>query len=1095
MPQLFIIMPIDAFAIEIENIWSWDAKEHDTFLLNQETVAQLLQIEIGKFEPIPVDNKTWFQNITARLDATTNSQFLIAELTIDGSVNTCLFHRKDIEKNGFGKYTLYHNATAITINLLQDNQWAFRVEVTQVNSTWAEQNTIQSTDSLENIDQGLILEWLRWTKQLKDQFWIDAQLENSWNILLRDNKWNLFGTITPSQYSDAYLKHGGVSYHMHIVKSSNGAIRIMLRGVWNHQASIEANRLDWPFFSSQWPTWIPWIEYLYTPEKNWFIGTLSLHKWGKNIGSLMIKNLDPLQIQAWKNIEAQNHSPESYQWFMSVWPIVLEWKQYQWVATSDTLIPWKLKIALIDMTTKKEGIRYVKESVTTTNRTVWTWMNDPVYDNTWKVNGLRVFCLQFRDMYYDVTSEDLLKIQKNKQSVIVNKKLQGIEYAITLRNEWWILVVSVDQITPMKDITDLKKRRKELEKPIPTFPVPEKKTEKKKEEQQENPWEKEEDYVVHEEDPKDNDVLPTIENNPRWNASVNTEKIPDWWLNIGWKKITWFYEYPLPFAGANQTDLNRYYFDHEWKSKFSLMYDIALSPINDDKWKEDLDLSKNAPLLNGKLFTMKDDKSWEWLVKAYLSPEGKLWFFLRPPLNMLKNQSYKEGVIDGPPQSLQRPSDDYTFKISSGMSKYGLQSKTKPRAWHSWVDITGDFDTNVLAPAGAEVVFVHDAYSNPSSSTFKRKSNWDYEWWSWFWNYLVLKLPNNCYVLMGHLSPNIPVKPWQRVPAWFPLAKMWRTWHVITWNPSGRWGVHLHLEYFRGKDMLMQFTASEFFNVFAPWKWYKKYIKERFEPESLLMWKSQFTTSSRSKESESNKNTNNAISPIEHKVWATQTGYATVYDTKLFEGKLTASEKVFRQKSNMAAHNSLPFGTEVEVTNLENNKTTRVVIEDNWSFWSKEGSQTIIDLSEQSMNEIGAWKIQVRIKVIKLWTKENPKDKQNNESMDIWNYLKNAPEYRESSFTRKNPKTWKITEYKSYKTRLFKNIGENRLGEESWSIPFGWLIAVDQNRVYLITKNEKKEITWASSIKINNITYVIDVDKDNSNAKYPKSALFNLKKQ
>ena len=64
-------------------------------------------------------------------------------------------------------------------------------------------------------------------------------------------------------------------------------------------------------------------------------------------------------------------------------------------------------------------------------------------------------------------------------------------------------------------ITDLKKRRKELEKPIPTFPVPEKKTEKKKEEQQENPWEKEEDYVVHEEDPKDYDVLPTIENNPR----------------------------------------------------------------------------------------------------------------------------------------------------------------------------------------------------------------------------------------------------------------------------------------------------------------------------------------------------------------------------------------------------------------------------------------------------------------------------------------------------------------------------------------------------------------------------------------------------
>ncbi|MEJ0030638.1 MAG: septal ring lytic transglycosylase RlpA family protein [Bacteroidota bacterium] len=47
-----------------------------------------------------------------------------------------------------------------------------------------------------------------------------------------------------------------------------------------------------------------------------------------------------------------------------------------------------------------------------------------------------------------------------------------------------------------------------------------------------------------------------------------------------------------------------------------------------------------------------------------------------------------------------------------------------------------------------------------------------------------------------------------------------------------------------------------------------------------------------------------------------------------FDGSSTASGEKYRHSKKTGAHKTLPFGTKVRVTNLENNKTVEVVIND-----------------------------------------------------------------------------------------------------------------------------------------------------------------------
>lgn len=77
-------------------------------------------------------------------------------------------------------------------------------------------------------------------------------------------------------------------------------------------------------------------------------------------------------------------------------------------------------------------------------------------------------------------------------------------------------------------------------------------------------------------------------------------------------------------------------------------------------------------------------------------------------------------------------------------------------------------------------------------------------------------------------------------------------------------------------------------------------------------------------------------------------GEASYYADK-FHGRPTASGEKYNKKAFTAAHKTLPFGTKVRVTNLKNNKSVDVIINDRGPF--KAGR--IIDLSRAAAEKIG----------------------------------------------------------------------------------------------------------------------------------------------
>lgn len=100
----------------------------------------------------------------------------------------------------------------------------------------------------------------------------------------------------------------------------------------------------------------------------------------------------------------------------------------------------------------------------------------------------------------------------------------------------------------------------------------------------------------------------------------------------------------------------------------------------------------------------------------------------------------------------------------------------------------------------------------------------------------------------------------------------------------------------------------------------------------------------------------------------TEFGLASFYVDK-FDGRITASGETFDQKKLTAAHRTLPFGTTVKVTNLENKKTVTVVINDRGPFIK----DRVIDLSKAAVDELGFVKAgvtQVKLEVLNLSTSE-----------------------------------------------------------------------------------------------------------------------------
>jgi rare lipoprotein A len=79
-----------------------------------------------------------------------------------------------------------------------------------------------------------------------------------------------------------------------------------------------------------------------------------------------------------------------------------------------------------------------------------------------------------------------------------------------------------------------------------------------------------------------------------------------------------------------------------------------------------------------------------------------------------------------------------------------------------------------------------------------------------------------------------------------------------------------------------------------------------------------------------------------------QTGMISYYGGK-FHGRKTASGVPFDKNALTAAHRTLPFGTRIKVTNLDNGRSVIVTVNDRGPY----AHGRILDLSEAAAREIG----------------------------------------------------------------------------------------------------------------------------------------------
>lgn len=96
----------------------------------------------------------------------------------------------------------------------------------------------------------------------------------------------------------------------------------------------------------------------------------------------------------------------------------------------------------------------------------------------------------------------------------------------------------------------------------------------------------------------------------------------------------------------------------------------------------------------------------------------------------------------------------------------------------------------------------------------------------------------------------------------------------------------------------------------------------------------------------------------------TEIGKASFYADK-FDGRVTASGEIFDQNELTAAHRTLPFGAKVKVTNLDNQKSVIVKINDRGPFVN----DRVIDLSKSAARQLDFIKkgvAKVKVEVLKL---------------------------------------------------------------------------------------------------------------------------------
>jgi rare lipoprotein A len=99
-----------------------------------------------------------------------------------------------------------------------------------------------------------------------------------------------------------------------------------------------------------------------------------------------------------------------------------------------------------------------------------------------------------------------------------------------------------------------------------------------------------------------------------------------------------------------------------------------------------------------------------------------------------------------------------------------------------------------------------------------------------------------------------------------------------------------------------------------------------------------------------------------------QEGYAT-YLARSFHGKRSASGETFDERRLVAAHRTLPFGSVVRVTNVQNGRSVTVRIVDRGPYGQNYREGTIIDLSRAAARRLRMLRdgqVPARVEVLKL---------------------------------------------------------------------------------------------------------------------------------
>ncbi len=94
-------------------------------------------------------------------------------------------------------------------------------------------------------------------------------------------------------------------------------------------------------------------------------------------------------------------------------------------------------------------------------------------------------------------------------------------------------------------------------------------------------------------------------------------------------------------------------------------------------------------------------------------------------------------------------------------------------------------------------------------------------------------------------------------------------------------------------------------------------------------------------------------------VSGSETGMASYY-SESYNGKKTANGEIYHSSEYTAAHKTLPFGTKVKVTNLNNGKSVKVRVNDRGPFIAGR----IIDLTRtaaQKLDMVTAGVVKVKI--------------------------------------------------------------------------------------------------------------------------------------